>query len=165
MNFLWKEIPRLLFTVLCASTLPLRSVPNVCHRHKALPLHQPESVRVVRPSLPFKKDFLCYCYSVTFLWRNKEFRLRNSRARARLRQQTFPLGAKRASPGGFLCHGNEVSYDTKKQKSPDLATSASHVYLRHPYVGIIQIRLSVEGHTFLSARHTSSRLFYCRILS
>ena len=91
--------------------------------------------------------------------------MRNSRARARLRQQTFPLGAKRASPGGFLCHGNEVSYDTKKQKSPDLATSASHVYLRHPYVGIIQIRLSVEGHTFLSACHTSSRLFYCRILS
>ena len=32
---------------------------------------------------------------------------------------------------------------------------------RHPYVGIIQIRLSVEGHTFLSARHTSSRLFNC----
>ena len=32
---------------------------------------------------------------------------------------------------------------------------------RHPYVGIIQIKLSVEGHTFLSARHTSSRLFNC----
>ena len=28
-----------------------------------------------------------------------------------------------------------------------------------PYVGIIQIRLSVEGHTFLSACHTSSRLY------
>ena len=32
--------------------------------------------------------------------------------------------------------------------------------IRCPYVGIIQIRLSVEGHTFLSACHTSSRLFY-----
>ena len=32
---------------------------------------------------------------------------------------------------------------------------------RHPYVGIIQIRLSVEGHTFLSACITSSRLFNC----
>ena len=33
------------------------------------------------------------------------------------------------------------------------------VYIRHPYVGIIQIRLSVEGRTFLSACNTSSRLF------
>ena len=32
------------------------------------------------------------------------------------------------------------------------------VVLRRPYVGIIQIRLSVEGHTFLSACNTSSRL-------
>ena len=29
-----------------------------------------------------------------------------------------------------------------------------------PYVGIIQIRLPVEGHTFLSACHTSSRLYF-----
>jgi len=28
---------KLLFTGLCASTLPLRSVPNVCHRHTAPP--------------------------------------------------------------------------------------------------------------------------------
>ena len=32
---------------------------------------------------------------------------------------------------------------------------------RRPYVGIIQIRLPVEGHTFLSACLTSSRLFHC----
>ena len=30
---------------------------------------------------------------------------------------------------------------------------------RHPYVGIIQIRFSVEGHTFLSACTTSSRFY------
>jgi len=33
------------------------------------------------------------------------------------------------------------------------------VAIRHPYVGIIQIRLPVEGLTFLSARNTSSRLY------
>ena len=33
------------------------------------------------------------------------------------------------------------------------------VAIRHPYVGIIQIRLPVEGYTFLSARNTSSRLY------
>lgn len=32
-----------------------------------------------------------------------------------------------------------------------------------PYVGINQIRLSVEDHTFLSACITSSRLFNCRL--
>ena len=37
------------------------------------------------------------------------------------------------------------------------------VAIRHPYVGIIQIRFSVEGHTFLSARYTSSRLLNCKI--
>ena len=30
-----------------------------------------------------------------------------------------------------------------------------------PYVGITQIRLSVSGHTLLSACHTSSRFFSC----
>ena len=35
----------------------------------------------------------------------------------------------------------------------------SPISTRHPYVGIIQIRFSVEGHTFLSACNTSSRLF------
>ena len=35
---------------------------------------------------------------------------------------------------------------------------------RHPYVGIIQIRLSVEGFTFLSACNTSSRLLNCKCI-
>ena len=34
---------------------------------------------------------------------------------------------------------------------------SSRIHIRHPYVGIIQIRFSVEGHTFLSACNTSSR--------
>ena len=34
----------------------------------------------------------------------------------------------------------------------------SNDILSHPYVGITQIRLSVEGHTFLSVRNTNSRL-------
>ena len=40
-------------------------------------------------------------------------------------------------------------------------TTAGRIYdlFRYPYVGIIQIRLSVEGPTFLSACNTSSRLF------
>jgi len=33
------------------------------------------------------------------------------------------------------------------------------IAMRHPYVGIIQIRLPVEGYTFLSARITSSRVY------
>ena len=37
------------------------------------------------------------------------------------------------------------------------------VAIRHPYVGIIQIRLPVEGITFLSARNTSSRLYLSSI--
>ena len=38
------------------------------------------------------------------------------------------------------------------------------VAIRHPYVGIIQIRLSVEGFTFLSACNTSSRLLNCNCI-
>ena len=37
------------------------------------------------------------------------------------------------------------------------------VAIRHPYVGIIQIRLPVEGLTFLSARNTNSRLYLSSI--
>ena len=45
-----------------------------------------------------------------------------------------------------------------KKSSPKRAAFISYVNLRHPYVGMIQIRLSVEGLTFLSARLTDSRL-------
>ena len=44
-----------------------------------------------------------------------------------------------------------------------MVTSVKYSHLRHPYVGIIQIRLSVEGPTFLSACNTSSHLFNCRL--
>ena len=44
-----------------------------------------------------------------------------------------------------------------KRKLPGLGNFRERIY-RYPYVGIIQIRLSVEGFAFLSACNTSSRL-------
>ena len=47
----------------------------------------------------------------------------------------------------------------KNGKHPIRMLPVNNIFLSVRYVGIIQIRLSVEGHTFLSACHTSSRLF------
>ena len=60
-------------------------------------------------------------------------------------------------------NGPDFLRNRKKRKPP--IRQLPHVCPygpRHPYVGIIQIRFSVEGHTFLSACVTSSRLFICR---
>ena len=75
---------------------------------------------------------------------------------------------KRRSPDirPILSDVNFTSVAIKKEAA-DLATSNLHFVIpksafRHPSVGIIQIRFSVEGHTFLSACTTSSRfLFIC----
>ena len=46
--------------------------------------------------------------------------------------------------------GGGLSYKVKK-KATDLVAFRFSFLLRYPYVGIIQIRFPVEGHTFLSA--------------
>ena len=56
----------------------------------------------------------------------------------------------------YLYHFHTPQKMATKKEAIDLIASVKSLflpmsYIRHPYVGIIQIRFSVEGHTFLSA--------------
>ena len=108
-----------------------------------------------------------YSPSHPFLKLNKESRLRDSTRRARAALATPTLRASAHLGTQCLIRLREFRRNFLKRKingSHRLGNfRQKYTYFKYSYVGITQIRLPVEGHTFLSACNTSSRQFVCRI--